>query len=751
VSRQSGSGAAPPLIETKLLPPRGRAELVARPRLLRTLDELSSTALTLVDAPVGFGKTVLAQSWGAQADTAIAWVSMDAADDDPVRLWTYVATAVDRIRSGLGRGALSRLRAAGASPEAAVDELVNGITAFGQPLALVLDDLHTLKSAACLRSFEHAVERLPPHARIVATTRSDPGIALGRLRARGALGEIRAGELAFTIGEARELVVGQERIALTDGDVEMLVDRTEGWPAGLYLAALWLRTLEDPSAGVRDFHGDHRHVADYLTGEVLDTLEPTTRNFLLRTSILGRFNGALCDAVLDRTGSARLIADLARSNLFLIGLDSHGEWFRYHHLFGELLQLELGLVDPAAANLLHLRASAWCRDHGFIEEALEHAHAAGDDESVATMLVERHNDLMRTGRQATLLRWLGELPPARILESPILAPVGALASGLLGREAEERRRFVALATRAREERPDEWTPYLEAGLGLALVISVTDDVGAAVAAARVTAEIGREVDEIGVPALANLGFLLFLSGELAEARLAAQEAVDRPEAPARPHGYVYALSTLALVEAEIGVPRDSESKARQALVAASASEIAETGSGGLARLALAAALSVSGRLPDAEREAVLGERLRRQTERDASHLYALLVLADIRAQRGRLTRAAADLERAIAGLKRFRDAGVLMDLAARVERRIEDGRLVNGSLEEAPSAAELSVLRLLASDLSQREIGSQLFLSVNTVKTHSRALYRKLGATSREAAVARATALGLLDGDESPG
>ena len=745
------SGGAPPLIETKLLPPRGRAELVARPRLLRTLDGLSSAALTLVDAPVGFGKTVLAQSWGAQADAAIAWVSIDAADDDPVRLWTYVATAVDRIRSGLGRGALSRLRAAGAPPEAAVDELVNGIAAFGQPLALVLDDLHTLQSDACLRSFEHAVERLPAHARIVATTRSDPAIALGRLRAGGALGEIRAGELAFTIEEARELVVGQERIALTDRDIEMLVDRTEGWPAGLYLAALWLRTLEDPSAGVRDFHGDHRHVADYLTGEVLDTLDPGTRDFLLRTSILGRFNGALSDAVLDRTGSARLIADLARSNLFLIGLDSHGEWFRYHHLFGELLQLELGLIDPSAANLLHLRASAWCRNHGFIEEALEHAHAAGDEESVATMLVEGHNDLMRTGRQATLLRWLAEVPPARILESPVLAPVGALASGLLGREAEERRRFIALATRAREERPDDWTPYLEAGLGLALAISVNDDLGAAVAAARVTADIGREVDEIGVAALANLGLLLFLSGEHAEARLTAQEAVNRPEAPARPHGYVYALATLALIEAEIGVPREAESKARQALAAASASGTAETGSGGLARLALAAALSVSGRLPDAEREAVRGERLRRQTEPDASHLYALLALADIRAQRGQLSRATGDLERARTVLEGFRDAGALKDLAARVERRIDDARLATRQLEEAPSAAELGVLRLLAGDLSQREIGSELFLSVNTVKTHTRSLYRKLGATSREEAVTRATALGLLDGNESPG
>ncbi len=172
---------------------------------MQKLDGFSSAALTLVDAPVGFGKTVLARSWGAQADTAIAWVSIDSADDDPVRLWTYVATAVDRIRPGLGRGALARLRSPGVPPETVVDELVNSIAAFGKPMAIILDDLHALKSDACYGSFEHAVELLPAQARIVATTRSDPRIALGRLRARGALGEIRAQDLAFTFGEAREL------------------------------------------------------------------------------------------------------------------------------------------------------------------------------------------------------------------------------------------------------------------------------------------------------------------------------------------------------------------------------------------------------------------------------------------------------------------------------------------------------------------------------------------------------------------
>jgi ATP/maltotriose-dependent transcriptional regulator MalT len=742
-----------PLIETKLLPPRARPELLGRPRLLGRLDELGSAALTLVTAPVGFGKTVLAQTWCAQAESAIAWVAVDPADDDPVRLWTYVATAVERVRPGLGRGALARLRlrSAHVSAKAAVDELMNGIAAYGQPLAIVLDDLHAISSETCLRALEYAVERLPAQARIVATTRADPPIALGRLRARGALGEIRARELAFTIDEARELIVRQEQLDLADDEVQMLVDRTEGWPAGLYLAALWLRTLDDPGTGVREFHGDHRHVADYLTGEVLDTLAPPTRDFLLRTSVLGRFNGALCDAVLGRKGSARLIAELENSNLFLIALDAQGEWFRYHHLFGELLQLELALVEPAAPARIHRKASEWCRERGLVEEALVHAGAAGDDAFVARLLVDHHLELLRSGRQSTLLRWVDGLPTEQLLHHPVLAPAAALAVADIGADAEERRRLIVLSERVRAERPANWTPYEEVSLGLARAVAVDGDLGEALAGARRTALLARADDQVAVGSLAILALLLFLSGAEDEARVIAHEAVDRPEAPARPHGYVHALATLALLDAQLSRADEAEVKARKAVAAATDAGVAETISGGLAHVALASALALRGRLPEAEREAVLGERLRRQTEPELSHVYAVLVLAAIRTQRGRLSRARKDLARAEEALATFPEPGSLRELAAHVRRKIEDAQTTAGPVGNLPSAAELTVLHLLASDLSQREIGAKLFLSVNTVKTHTRALYRKLGSTSREDAVARAAALGLLDGDDSPG
>jgi LuxR family maltose regulon positive regulatory protein len=742
----------PPLIETKLLPPRGRPELVSRPRLIRALDEFSPAALTLIDAPVGFGKTVLAQSWSAQSDSAIAWVSIDSADDDPVRLWTYVATAVDGIRPGLGRGALTQLRRRSrVSLEAAVDELINGVAAFGHPLAIVLDDLHGVTGEACLRSFERAVERLPPHARVVATTRSDLPIALGRLRARGALGEIRARDLAFTIDEAHELLVEREHIELGDEEVEMLLDRTEGWPAGLYLAALWLRTVDDPKSGARDFHGDHRHVADYLTGEVLETLDADTRDFLVRTSVLDRFNGAICDAVLDRDGSTELIADLERSNLFLIALDPHREWFRYHHLFRELLQLEHRHVDPSAEALLHRRASDWWREHGLIEDALEHAEAAGDDALVAAMLVEHHLEFLRSGRQSSLVRWVTGLPTEHILEHSVLAPAAALALSDVGGDAQDRRRLIALAERSRAERPANWTPYEEVSLGLARAVTVEGNLAEALVLARRTAVLARADEQVAVGALSILALLLFFSGDLLEASVVAQEAVDRPEARERPHGYVHSLATLSMVDAELGRARDAESRARKAVAAALSAGVAETISGGLAHVALARALAVTGRFQEAEREAVLGERLRRQTEPELSHVYASLVLAEIRANCGQLLRASAELARALEALETFSDAGELRELSARVRRMIDDAHIIAGRLEEVPSPAELNVLQLLATELSQREIGSRLFLSVNTVKTHTRALYRKLGSTSREDAVARAAALGLLADDDSPG
>lgn len=739
----------PALVEAKLAPARPRPGRVARERLLTQLDRCASASLTLVAAPVGFGKSVLVESWAERSPGAVAWVSVEAGDSDPARLWMYVATAVDRVRPGLGRAALQLLRSPGASPSSVADELANGIGAYRAPLAIVLDDAHTLTDDACWRSLERLVSHLPHEARMIMVTRSDPPFRLGRRRGRGELGEIRADALAFTAEEARELLVEREGIALSEDDVELLVERTEGWPAGLYLAALWLREVDDPSAGVQAFHGDHRHVVDYLTGEVLDTLDDETRGFMLETAALGVFDAAMCDVALGRSDSARRLRALERENGFLISLDARREWYRYHHLFGELLQLELSHTRPDASVRLHRSASASHLEHGRIVEALEHAGAAEDPALVASILESEHRTLLRSGRLRTIARWCAWLPEEHLLERPELPLVAALASGLAGRTAPERDRFTQVAERSRSERPGTWTAYHEAGLGLVRLAWVDADVRGTAAFGRMVVDAAASVPEVEVALLASLGFVLYLAGEPDEARSLAEAALGHPAAPARPHGLVIAASLLSLLASDAGDVAEALEQADRAVGAALSAGVDRSSSGGVALVARAVALAANGRLATAERDAVSGERLRRCPDPEAGHLHALLVLADIRARRGRVEVATADLRAARKRLAAFVDAGPLLPaFAANVEATLDRVRAAAAMTFEAPTDAELNVLRLLPSGLTQREIGRRLYLSVNTVKTHVRALYRKLGVASRDAAVERAAALGLLDPDD---
>ena len=731
--------------------PRVHGGTLRRARLLDLLDRDPGATLTVLDAAVGYGKTTLLRSWCAERPEAVIWMTLDAADDDPVRLWTHLASAVERLGHGLGDRALASLGVRGATVETAVDELMNGLVAYGQPITIVLDDVHAVGSERSLRSIAHAIERLPANARVLAATRSDLAISVARLRARGALTEVRVRELAFTVDEARELVV-REGIELSGESVELLVERTEGWPAGLYLAALWLRGLDDPDEGVRAFLGSARHVADYLTDEVLTALAPQTREFLVRTSLLGRFTPELCDAVLGREDSAAVLAGLARSNMFLVALDADGQWYRYHHLFGELLQLELG---REAALELRRRAAAWCREHGLVEDAIEYAAAAGDAETVAELVVEHDREFVWGGRIGQLLGWVRWLPPELLLEHPSLPAAGAFAAAMLARPEVEVQRLLAVAERARRERSQLWSPYLEGVVEVtrAMVIE-RGAVGAAVEHARravAAAEAGADVLSVGV--LAILSQALFFAGELDESRRIALQAVERPDAPDRPEGYVASLGLLALVDAEHGRTESAEAWARQAISFARQRFQADSWRVSLAHLGLALACIATGRLDEAEREALRGERLRRSPQPTVGHAHALLVLARVRVARSRLERAAGDVERARRAIAEFPDPGRLPTIAGSVEQDLITARANagNGHVVEQPSAAELAVLRCLAAGLSRREIGAQLYISLNTIKTHTRELYRKLGATSRADAVARAEALGLLDLAESPG
>ena len=737
----------PPLAEAKLAAPRQRHGTLHRERIEHALEAGGDAALTLVAAPVGYGKTTAVRAWCESSGAPFAWVTLDAMDNNLVRLWTYAATAVDRIRDGLGRRALNRLRTPGVPIEATVDELMNGIAGFGRELTIVLDDLHTVTDRECLASLEYAIERLPPTARLIVITRAHPAFGLARLRARGALEELTANDLAFTAEETTELLVDRGGLDLDEEQIATLRRRTDGWPAALYLAALWLRTVDDQSRAVLEFGGDHRYVAEYLSQEVLAALDPDRRSFLLRVAILGGFTVELCNDVLGRTDSAARLAELEESNMFLLSLE-RSEWFRVHPLFAEFAAAQLGLDDPGAVVAIHRRAAGWLRARGHYVEAIMHASAAGDHDAAAEILSAHHVEMIANGRAGTLLRWARTLPHDCLLRYPELAGAAATAATMLGHRALERRRLMALASRRKAEHPEQFGLYADALLATVRAAGIDRGVGEAVGAGRRAVDLAeRGADDVLVAALATLAHALYFAGELDEAWSAALRAVERPDAADRAPGHALARSTLALVAADRGRLTSARNHAEQARTIIGRITSSRSWLGANAAVATGAVLAVEGDLAGAEREFSYAEQFLRDEVATIHHASVLVRLAEVRCRRGRLDDAEAALQQARDALSELRDSGTVPEMAAEVGTRLEWSRrqASNGTVLQPPSEAEFAVLRLLTTDLSAREIGGELFLSANTVRSHTRAIYRKLGVGSRESAVARASALGMLE------
>lgn len=745
-TKRTGGGTPPlPLSEAKLAPPRTRAGVIVRQRLFSTLDALADVELTLVSGPAGAGKTMLVSSWlDSKPDGSAAWVTLEPGDDDPVRLWTQVALAVDRVRPGVAEAALRGFRSPRVGIESSLDQLLNALAHHPERLIIVLDDLHHVLGEPSVRSIVYAVERLPRAARIVATTRSDPGRRLGRLRTRGALGELRARDLAFSVEEAGA-VLGRVGIPVANDEVEALVDRTEGWPAGIGLAALWLAGSDAPAKDIRQFSADHRHVTDYLASEVLDTLDDDDRDFLLATSIFDRFTAELCDAVLGSNISRKRLAELEQTNLFLVALAGHGRWYRYHHLFLEFLRLDLTRLGPGEEARLHRRAADWFLANGLVEEALGHAAAVGDGE-LASLLAAVQMDLIRSGRMDVFMAWLEKLPQAELIRHPTLPGLGALIAAVLAQPAAKTRQLAALAYANVDSLTAPEQHFIDTVVSMTYASLLDHDLESALQHASRGVDLARNhVEELVVAALAVLAYVYYLRGDTELARQTAEETVARPEAPQRPHGYVHAEALLALLACEAGHPRAAESRARRAVALAGDLGLAGVWSAALTHHALGQALLTLGRSQEAERELVRAETLRRAAEPRLDHAHSLLALVGARIARGRLVLAASELEAAREQLDAFTGVGRLAGLAAELELALAQARAGVDSIGEVPSLAELTVLRMLATDLTQREIGAELFLSTNTVKTHTRRLYTKLGVNSRQSAVRQATAFGLLD------
>ncbi len=422
--------APTPLLATKLFVPRSPRRLVPRPRLRALLDRGSAASLLLVSAPAGFGKTTLLAEWLAGEPRTVAWLSLDAADSQPTTFWTYVVAALQTVAPGVGEVALALLQASRPAPITAVlSTLLNDLAARPGELVLVLDDYHVVDAPEVHEAMSFLLDHLPPGVHVVLAGRADPALPLARLRARGELVEVRAAELRFTPAEALAYLNGEMGLQLTAGDVAALEARTEGWIAALQLAALSLQGRDDAAGFIAGFAGDARYVVDYLVEEVLHRQPAAVQQFLLETSVLDRLSGPLCDAVTGSTGGRDVLDTLDRGNLFLVPLDGQRRWYRYHHLFAEMLRARLrdGSTDVPA---LHRRASDWYAAHGEPDAAIEHALAGGDLERAADLIELAAPAAGRDRREATLRRWFAALPDELFRARPVLAigQVGALMS-----------------------------------------------------------------------------------------------------------------------------------------------------------------------------------------------------------------------------------------------------------------------------------------------------------------------------------
>jgi LuxR family maltose regulon positive regulatory protein len=424
-----------PLLNSKYRLPSPRPGAVPRQRLAERRLAMSQSPLTVVSAPAGFGKTTLLTEWlaaGVADGAAGAWLSLDRRDHDPALFWTYVVTAMQTAVDGIGNAALSLLASSSPSIDAALAALLNDLDGLSTDLLLVLDDYHLVDTPEVHDGMTFLLEHQPPQLHLILATRADPPLPLAQLRARGRLVEVRAADLRFTPEEATAYLNGPMQLGLNDGDVAALEGRTEGWIAALQLAALSLQGREDVSAFIAGFAGDDRYIVDYLAEEVLTRQSADVRDFLLRTSVLERLTGPLCDAVTGRDDGKGTLVALERANLFLVPLDDRRQWYRYHHLFADVLTAHLRDERPDEVTELHRRASEWFAAHDDTSQAITHA-LAGDDTGRAADLMELAMPVMaRERREAELARWLHALPEAVVRTRPVLgvAFVGALAQAL---------------------------------------------------------------------------------------------------------------------------------------------------------------------------------------------------------------------------------------------------------------------------------------------------------------------------------
>jgi LuxR family transcriptional regulator, maltose regulon positive regulatory protein len=546
--------------------------MVARPRLVERMNRGAESKLTLISAPAGFGKTTLVAEWLASAvagGPSAAWLSLESTDDQAASFWAYLVAAVRTVAPGFGAASLSLLREPEPPPpQAVLATLLNELTALPRDLVLVLEDLHVIDAPDITDGVAFLVEHLPPRVHLVITTRADPPLPLARLRARGELVEIRAADLRFTPGEAATYLNEVMGLDLAAGDVAALEGRTEGWIAALQLAALSIRGRDDVAGFIARFAGDDRYIVDYLVEEVLHRQPDHVRSFLLETSILARMTGPLCDAVTGRPGGRAMLEALDRGNLFLVPLDDRRRWYRYHHLFADVLRARLLDEGPGLAPELHRRACEWYEEHGDRPEAIRHAMAAGDMARAADLVELAIPALSREQQAATLRAWFEALPDEIIRARPVLslgyAAVLMEGGRVEGAEARlrdaERWLEAAAAGSARPDDPStgmvvvdhEEFRRLPCSIALyrgALAMAAGDPAGTATHARRALDLVGEDDVLRRSAAEGLLGLVAWTSGQLETAHRLYTDCI----ASQRKAGHFTTVIGCAIVQADIRI------------------------------------------------------------------------------------------------------------------------------------------------------------------------------------------------------
>jgi LuxR family transcriptional regulator, maltose regulon positive regulatory protein len=739
------------VLPSKLAIPAERAGHVHRTALVNRLRTARNAAVVSIVAPAGYGKSTLVAQWAARDDRSFAWVSVDERDNDPVVLLTHVAAAVDGIEP-VDTRVFTSLAAGGASMwTTSLPRLGTALSSLQHPCVLVLDDIHELHEQVCLDALLTLALHVPAGSLLALSGRSEAGLPIARIRAEGGLLEVGVAELALSDSEAHSLLRGAG-CEVDEAEAAELNGRAEGWAAGLYLAVLSLRSGPTAPSAMSSFAGDDRFVSDYFRSEHLSQVTPKQLRFLTRSAVLDRMSGPLCDAVLERSDSARMLESLESANLFVVALDHHREWYRYHALFRDMLRSELERREPETVADLNRRAATWSVEHGKPECAIEYAAAARDLDSVANLVGRFTFPFYRTGRVATVERWLSKFDDPELLRGyPAVAALGAWIHALRGRPDDAERWAYAVEISEYDGAMPDGTPSL--GPWAAMVRALLSRHG--VQQMRADAQAAAQGLGPSSPWL-PIAFLLqgvgaLLSDETTDAEALCSRAAEHATSIGAVYAGLVAHSELALLALERDDVDAAEAHVLQGRAFVADEQIGEYAPTALLLAASARVAVRRGAGPHARRELALAQRLRPQLTH-AIAWFAIQSQLELAATHLALEDPAGALalvREAKQVLRHRPDLGSAGPRADQLQGELAVASVSAEGWASTLTAAELRLLPLLTTHFSFREIAERLFVSRNTVKTQAISVYRKLDASSRSEAVARAVQLGLVDAPSS--